>query len=373
MSLLSLPDKLLNEIIALAIQTPAQDPCRSPGCPGVEVSPPQPCTPPAATALAQTCHVFRSHALPLMYASLTVNIAHTRTLHALLIAWPHIASCVRTLTLFITDSPTSRLLLGIIRRCINLDDLELDGSHASGEFIGSLLPHASQHPIRSLTLRTFEWCEIWVYIAFAPPSVGTLRLEDPVRKMAWFIAGTGHVPIPHLPNVHTFICHTEVFDRIWGRTAGTLLAEFLPKVRTLDIHLTKITAQFLDGYVALGTQLTELTVHFLSEQSEFCETVSKLAPTLRKFVVHGGCVCEKLFAASWLCIEFMDVACQGGCRDVSPSEAREAVLRMVAARPTAEVTVVVDGGRRLVVSDRAGASVAALEEFLVLEGPCEDA
>lgn len=69
----------------------------------------------------------------------------------------------------------------------------------------------------------------------------------------------------------------------------------------------------------------------------------------------------------------MEVACQGGCRGVSPTEAREAVLRMVAARPRAEVSVVVDGGRRLVVSNPAGANVAALEEFLVLEGPCEDA
>lgn len=83
-------------------------------------------------------------------------------------------------------------------------------------------------------------------------------------------------------------------------------------------------------------------------------------------------MCEKMFAARWRRIEVLDVVCRGCCKGVRVEPVREALVRLVAARPMADVRVVVDGGRELVRSDGAGASVATLEAFGVLEEVWED-
>lgn len=369
MPLLSLPAELLKEVVLLVIQTstPSLDSCGGPGCSGVEVLRYCPCTPPAATSLAHTCRVLRSHTLPLMYASVTVNLAHSRTLLALFTSSPDIASCVRALTLFVTDTPSSQPLHGIRRRLPNLLHLLLDGTRADGHYIASLLVHVRHSPLHSLTLRTFEWLEIWDYLCSTPNTLHTLRLEDPFRPFAIVLYRAAMVRIPYLPHVHTFICHTELFDLPAAREAGGTLPQILPNVRVLDIYLTDITTQFLHRYAELGTRLTELTVHFLTAQPLFCETLAKLAPSLQRFVMHGGRVCETMFQAKWRCIEVLDVACQGGCKGVLADVVRGAVWGLIAARPKAKVSFVVEGGRELVVSDETGANVASLEAFGVLE------
>lgn len=171
--------------------------------------------------------------------------------------------------------------------------------------------------------------------------------------------------------MHTFICHTALADQRGAQDAGGWLSHVLPNVTVLDIHLSDITMQFLLSYAGLGSRLTELTVHFLSAQPLFCGTVVKLAPALRRFIVHGGCVCEMMFAAEWRRIEVLDVACLGGCKGVRVGAVREALLRLVAARPRADVRVVVEG-RELVGSDGTGAVVATVESFGVLEEVWQD-
>lgn len=374
MPLLALPSEIVKEIIRLAIQplSPSADSCSGPGCPGEEDSGRSPCTPPAATALAHTCQILRSHTLPHMYASVTVNLAHARTLHTQLTASSDIASCVRTLTLFITDAGSSQLLYGLIRRCGNLEDLRLDGSQATGHSFATPLIHASQRPLQALTLRTFEWLEIWTYLCSPPRSLHTLRFEDPVRPFQIIATSGAPVAVPTLPHVHTFVCHMALFDQRTAQHAGGWLACAVPSATVLDIHLCDTSVQVLHAYAALGTRLAELTVHFLSAQPAFCRTLAMLAPSLRRLVVHGGCVCEIGLAARWRCVEVFEVACRGGCKDVRILIVREALVRLVAARPRAVVRVVVDGGHELVGSGAEGANVAGLEAFAVLEEMWED-
>lgn len=369
MPLLSLPAELLREIISLAlnIPTPVPDSCEEPSCSGLDVRQTYPCTPTAATRLSHTCHVMRSHALPLMYASVTVNHEHSGTLHELLTTWPHIASCVRILTVFITNFRGAQRLHGIIKRCSGLQDLRLDGSRAGGDFIASLLAHAVQSPLRSLGLRTFEWPEIRVYLCMAPRTLHTLRLEDPVRPIQIVVNSGESVLLPRLPSVRTFICHTELFDQCGSIDAGSWLAHMFPNVHVLDIKLTDTTIQFLEGYATLGTPLTELTVHFLTAQPQFCVTVAHLVPTLRRFTAHGGTICEVMFAPAWRCIEYLDIECQAGCEGVNSCVMRQGIVRLVGARPRASVRVALNGGRELVVSDQSGANVAPQEAFGALE------
>lgn len=362
MPFLSLPAELLQDIVRLAIQTPSPfSSCWTALCCFDFEGPGHcPCTPPAATALAHTCSILRSHTLPLMYASVTVNLAHSLTLHSHLTAWPHIASCVRTLTLFITDAGGSQLLHGIIRQCSNLQDLRLDGSHTTRDFIPTPLIRVNQRSLLSLTLRNFEWPAIWGYLSSTPASLHTLRLEDPF--CAFEMEPT--VAVPHLPQVHTFICHSAMAGH---RSAGGWLSQIVPNATVFDIHLSDITMSFLRGYAALATRLTELTVHFLCAQPLFCGTVAKLAPRLRRFTAHGGWVCEVLFAAVWARIEVLDVDCRGGCKGARADVVREALMTVVAVRAHADVRVVVEGGQRLVWTDGAGANVAALEAFGALQ------
>lgn len=158
-----------------------------------------------------------------------------------------------------------------------------------------------------------------------------------------------------------------MFDQRGARDAGGWLTQIIPNATVFDIHLSDITMSVLHSYAALGTRLTELTVHFLCSQPLFCGTVAKLAPALRRFTAHGGWACQVLFAAEWVRIEVLDVECRGGCKGGRADVVREALVRLVAARAEADVRVVLEGGRELVWTDGAGANVAALEAFSVLE------
>lgn len=370
MPFLTLPAELLKEIVRLAIQTATSSPnsCIAAGCRDFdEVSGPRPCTPPAATSLAHTCRVLRAHALPLMYESVAVNLAHSGGLHAHLNDSPYIASRVRSLTLFITDASVPQHLHGIIQLCRNLEDLQLDGSHSSGQFIATLLIHVRQRSLGSLTIRTSEWLEIVSYISTAPSSLHTLRPEDSFRPFEMPANSAAPVTGPQLQHVHAFICHTALFDRRGAQHGGGWLSHMVPNATVVDMHLSDITMQFLQNYVELGTMLTELTVHFVCAQPVFCRTVAKLAPGLRRFTAHGGWVCEVMFAAEWSRIEVLDVVCRGGCKGVRVDVVREALLGLVAARSEVDVRVAVDGGRELAWSGGDGANVAALQAFGVLE------
>lgn len=362
MPLLSLPAELLHEIVRLTIQTPStfSSSCIGLCCLDFEGPGDCPCTPPAATALAHTCSILRSHTLPPMYASVTVNIAHSCTIHVHLTAWPHIASCVRTLTVFITDARDSQLLHGILRECSNLRDLCLDAAHTTGPFTGTPLIHVSQRSLVSLTFRNFEWPAIGGYLSSTPPSLHTLRLEDPFQGCEMVRT----VALPLLAQVQTFICYSAMGDQ---RHAGRWLSQIVPNATVVDIHLSPVMMSFLHRYAELGTRVTELTVHFLCAQPLFCGTVAKLAPALRRFTAHGGWVCQGLFAADWARIEVMDVDCRGGCKGARAAVVREALMRVVAARPEADVRVSVEGAQGPVWTDGAGVNVAAVEEFYVLQ------
>lgn len=381
MPLLSLPVELLVHIISEVMESLTSTDCCSYTAPILGSTPP-PCTPLSASGLAHTCKLLRSLTVPLMYASVTVAVRHARKLHTVLTLTPDIALCIRTLTLFVSDAGGVRLLHGIIRRCTNLHDLRLDGSHATPQFVATLLLHVSPRTPLTIGLRFFEWNEIATYLAAAPVSVTTLRLEDVIRPRPGATSGALATP-RSLNSVHTLLCHTSLVNFPQRLEIGAQLAQALPRVSVLDVLLSQHTLGLLQGYAArtrplhgptesFAPCLTELTVHFQSATLLFCDILAQLAPLLRRFAAHGGPLCDRVFAVPWACVEYIDIRCMTGCQGVQTDELRRGLMRLLEERPRAVVEVVMEDGSELVVCGGCRADVAGREVFARLNGAVEE-
>lgn len=81
-------------------------------------------------------------------------------------------------------------------------------------------------------------------------------------------------------------------------------------------------------------------------------------------------MCEVLFAAGWRWIGVFEVVCRGGCSGVSGRLVRDALMRLVAARPGAHVRVVMGWARvwrrwrRLACWRRCGRIIDFVSRFL---------
>lgn len=169
-----------------------------------------------------------------------------------------------------------------------------------------------------------------------------------------------------LNDVHTFAWDTGKFRPRVCVSVGQHLARMMPHVQVLDLRITQYGIPLLQSYAELGSRLTDLTVHFRAKVSGLCSVVAKLAPSLRRFVAHGGDICEVLFSADWESVEYLDVVCHTGCKSAQPANLREAILRLVCRRPKARVRVAVVGGLELVCCASGVCDVAPQEVFNVL-------
>lgn len=384
MPLLSLPSELLLDIIRETLATPAST---TPSCCD-RARHGHSCTPRNTTSLAHTCQLLRYLTLPFMYASVTAHLTFTPTLHALLTSDVNIARCIRHLIVFITDASGAQLLHGIIRSCMNLQDLCLDGSHSSVDFAATLLLHVCPQPQLSLGLRCFTWGESVRYLSSAPPGLHTVRLEEPTIPRAITPVPDSPtasimpvpdsptasiMPVPHPPTaavlsgVRKLVYHTTHLDNCEPDNGTPQPSDLMPNVSVLDLHITDFKLPLLGRYTELGTRLTELTMHFRSTPVPYCGAVAALAPSLRRFVAHGGNMCEVLFAADWACVEYVDVVCLSGCDRVQVAATREALMKLVFARPAARVLVQLQGSTELVRWEGGAGNVASLEAFEELD------
>lgn len=78
-------------------------------------------------------------------------------------------------------------------------------------------------------------------------------------------------------------------------------------------------------------------------------------------------MCETLFEADWSCVEYLEVECEWGCEEAKPEATREALVRLLCARPAAAVVVKMEGGPELVRWEGGAGRVAELYEFSSLE------
>lgn len=356
MPLLSLPNELLLDIIQEAVATPFSS---SAGYCHEFVGPTLPIISPSTTSLAHSCKLLRSLTVPLLYASVNAHPRSTPALHAQLTSHVHIAECVQKLTVFITDAPGAQLLHGIIKRCPKLRDLRLDGAYANQDFTATLLMHVTPHPLNTLSLRGFHLDNILLYLSTAPPGVQTVRIEDPVTDLV----NPDAPAISSLPDVRTLIWSTGAWDSFPPCTRVTDIAKMMPNIEKLGLKISTRSFPLLEHYANLGTRLTELTLQFDQTPMGFCGTVAKLAPSLRRFVAHGGIMCEQLFGADWGCVEYFDVKCERGCDTIQVNVMREALVKLVCDRPAAEVLVTVVGVEALVRFSGGVGDVAAVETF----------
>ncbi|KAL0632093.1 hypothetical protein Q9L58_009025 [Maublancomyces gigas] len=341
MSLLALPNELLLDIFCDQLSTPV------PNCCGDDSHFTSACTPPNATTLAHICQSLRSFSLPFMYASVTANPESVQTLHELLTTSAQIASCVRDLRFFVTDASSVQIVLKILVCCTNLHSLRLDASHAQTGIAATLLNQLSGQRHLSMTLRCFPWDEITCYIKSNPKGLQMLSIMGSTTHPLILAFESPTAAREPLTDVHTFTWDTGKFCPRVSVSVGQHIARMMPNVQMLDLTITQYGIPLLQSYAELGSRLTDLTVHFRSKISRLCSVVAQLAPSLRRYVAHGGDICQVLFSADWESVEYMDVVCHTGCKSAQPADLREAILRLVCRRPKARVRVAVVGGLEL--------------------------
>lgn len=373
MPLLSLPFEILLEIIREALATPAS---AAASCCD-DFRPTRTLISPNTTSLAHTCQRLRDLTLPFMYRSLTALPEFTPALHALLESDADIARYARQLTVFTTDARGAQLLHGILKRCTRLQDLRIDGSHATEQFTAPLLAHVCPQPLNALGLRSLEWSQISQYLSAAPRELHTVRIEDPIANhptagnISQHESGlinsdpTAALASPSLPGVRRLICETAYST---SPEFVEWLARMMQNVQVLDVRIGDCTLSMLKCYVKLGTRLTELTVHWWGMPGvELCTTVTALAPSLRRFVAHGVAMCHLLFDADWGCVEDFEVLFRAGCEGVQLGVLREALVKLVYVTPSARVLVKEERGVDLVRRCGGVGDVAALDQFTCLE------
>lgn len=210
------------------------------------------------------------------------------------------------------------------------------------------------------------------YLSLVPHSIHTVRIEGHIDiNFIGSAIATGPAPdlpaIGDLPQVSMLIYRTNSCNLPTLPDTGEWLAQTMQNVHVLDAHITRDSLSLLKCYGKLGSRLRELTVHFRWVPAHICKTLALLAPSLRKFIAHGGVVCHDLFDADWGCVEEFEVVCDGGCDDVKVEVLREALVRLVCARPAATVRVMVRGEHDLVWCSGGVGEVGSVEMFSVLE------
>lgn len=301
-----------------------------------------------------------------MYASVTANPESVQTLHELLATYAPIACCVHELTFFVTDDYSVQMLLGILACCVNIQDLRLDASRAQTGIAAALLVQLSRKRHPSMTLRSFPWDEMMRYISSNPRRLQMLSIEDSTTRPLILAYESPTAALEPLTGMHTFAWDTGSFRPRVSVSIGQHLARLMPNVRVLDLKITQYGVPLLQSYAELGSRLTDLTLHLNSTISMLCSVVAKLAPSLRRFVAHGGDICHVLFCADWGCVQYLDIVCHTGCKGVKLVDLRDAMLRLVCCGPKARIRIALAGGVELARSTSTICDVAALRVFGVL-------
>lgn len=392
MPLLSLPVELLSRIVHFTTTSDQGDldDCH---CGDISHSPTEQatspsCTPSAVTTLAHTCHFLRALSLPLMYTSVIAYTEHMPSLHAQLTSCEAIALLVHRVTIFVTDGATRAPVREILSSCVNLQHLCLDGKDVFGPwdlagFHPALLQHVSPASQLSFGLRGFMYGGILPYLKhLSSPSnefrgLHTIRIEDAAgeRRLAGYVPGSalpGLAPNPatQLTSVRNLIFQTAPFEMLPWQTqcmAGAFIAQTMPNVEVLNLDVDAYCAlAMVHKYVTLGTNLTDLTVHFDADSAHMCCAIAGLAPKLRRLVSHGGTICQELFEdTEWACVVEFEMLCEVRCHGVQPDLLREALVGLVSARSEASIKIATNDGRELVCLNQPGKvdCVVELEEF----------
>lgn len=124
----------------------------------------------------------------------------------------------------------------------------------------------------------------------------------------------------------------------------------MPHVQVLDLDVDGFCAQaMVHMFATLGTNLTDLTLHFDENSAHMCCAIAGLAPKLRRFVSHGGTACQELFEdTQWGCVVEFSMLCEVKCDGVKLELLREALVRLVDERPAVNLRVATHAGQELV-------------------------
>lgn len=375
MPLLSLPVELVHRIIYFTSASDEQDLdncyCEDRHRPHIVQTIPHCCTAGAMTSLAHTSQILRALSLPLMYASVIAFPEYLPSLHAQLTSCPGIAPLVRRMTIFLADGAVQTSIREILSSCVNLHHLRLNGSGVFGPgdlagFHPGLFEHLSPASQRSFDLCGFMHGGLVPYLKhLSAPANGflglqTIRIHEApgLRRIAGNQLNSALPeltadPETQLASVRTLIFHSSLFEMLPWRTqcyAGAFIAETMPHVQVLDLKVGTFFPQaMVDKFVTLGTNLTDLTVHFDEDSGHMCYTIVGLAPKLRRFVSHGGTACQGLFKdTQWGCVVEFSMQCEVTCDGVKPELLREALVRLVDDRPAVNMSVATHAGQELV-------------------------
>lgn len=211
-------------------------------------------------------------------------------------------------------------------------------------------------------------------LKFAPHGLQRVVIENSVT-IARLTSVPKSDPATPLTKVHTLICNSSLFENRGPSDGGAWLAPVMPNLQRLDLSINHRSMVLLEAYAELGTRLKELKLFMGSQYVDICTTVAKFAPELRRYNVNGGSLCETLFKVDWACVEVLNASRQRGCRGVRLEELREGLLKVVAARPGASITVKMEAdasagrekGVELARYGRGVGGVASLEEFQVFK------
>lgn len=373
MSLLSLPIEVLHRIVHFATIIPEEDDgcnCTDPNHLHISLPIPHFYAPLVATSLAHTSQTLRALSFPLMYASIAAVAEYTPSMHTQLTSSPPIASLVQRLTIFVGDDVIRTPISANVNSPINLHHLRLNGDHVhrprdlAGIHPG-LLQHLSRTSQRSFDLRGAMYGGLVPYLKhLSAPANGfvalhTVRIHElpgtcriaALRPSPARPALTAH-PATQLSSVRKLIFRTSPFAFLPWRAqcfAGAFIAETMPRVAVLDLAVGGFCAQsMVHMFTTLGTDLTDLTLHFEDEETHMCCAVAGLAPKLRRFVAHGGTACHEMFEdTQWAQIVDFEMICAVRCDAVQPELLREALIRLVGERPGVKLSVVTRAGLEL--------------------------
>lgn len=360
MSLLSLPNELLLDIIE---KVNASDLWRSSTFHMSDI-----------LKLAHTCRLLRSLSIALIYTSISSR-SDSEKLHKLLTSYPHIAACVRKLTLYsclvtlpssMAPHPAQSKLREILGSCKRLRELRLEEpcDWLRSSFDEEILEHTAPESKGSIEAICFKGLELKVALRHFDVlldssefgALTTVRILDcqmvneteyNTSRIEQYCQQAGDSRKSE--SVRTFSLHMPASCAMQSEL-GTYFAQAMPNVKVLSIIATAdCVYNTLSTYIGLGPHLTDLELRTGStrmgcentQSQEICKVVSKLSQKLTRLLIsnaEGLEICHKLFTASeWPQLNKLWIYGLKGCEGIEPDILRDQLEKLTQARPVISI------------------------------------
>lgn len=375
MPLLLLPPELLLDIIGyIAASAPSTGP--SPQSLGV------------LKGLAHTCQHLRDLAITAIYPTITVD-SEVGKLGKLLIDYPHIAACVRKLTVCAprlrrSDNRNLLLLRGVLSVCTKLRELlfyKPPSWNRGGRtgFEDGVLEHLATDSRNSIRMIEFQGLGLHSLLQqFRRILEGSFVSLENMRMPGCEVCNPYDVQRHREEQTRIMKILLEDFSTEWPGALGsvkTLLFDarfpyrlrdepgvgvyFAKAMPNLKVFTMITSPDFIYGclwaYSEMGSNLTELEItasypssisgrhqnpeRLNPQRNHFCDIVVKLAPRLTKFTLRGNSeirICHKVFSAgSWPKLTMLHVVCACGCEEINAAALRVGLLGLTQTRPRA--------------------------------------